>query len=127
MYTLFISVTGGISWYEISDPLFEIAWSTGLIFCFYIFFTVFAMLNIITGIFLESSLNASKSDHDEVIAEQLHAEDSALKGMKKIFEEADNDTSGEITEEEFLVHLGNQSLKAHLASIGIDVHEATGL
>jgi len=72
-------------------------------------------------------LSASKNDHDEVISEQMYSEDSALRGMQKIFKEADNDGSGEITEQEFLHHLDDPRLKAHLVSIGLDVHEAEGL
>merc|ERR1712217_874441 len=55
-YTLFKAITGGITWEEVGNPLFDVSWTNGLLFCFYIFFAIFAMLNIITAIFLESAI-----------------------------------------------------------------------
>lgn len=126
-YTLFLSVSGGISWVEVADPLFKVNQLVGMSFCFYIFFTEFAMLNIITGIFLDTAMRAAHSDKDECIQEQLHAEDSALRQIQKIFEDADVDDSGEINIHEFDHHLSDSYMRAHLAALGIEAGEAEGL
>jgi len=127
VYTLFGAVTGGRNWQEVSDPLFEMNWASGVTFCFYIFFTNFAMLNIITGIFLETALNSCKMDHVEIIHEQLTSEDSSIKSLQKIFEAADEDESGAISADEFDKHLSDPVVRAHLASLGVNTGEAEGL
>jgi len=127
IFTLFASITGGISWREVSDPLFEISWVTGLSFCMYIFFTVFAMLNIITAVFLETGLAAAHQDQDTCIQEQMVSEESAVGEMLRIFKKCDTNNTGELTLEQFLEHLSKPEIVAHLASLGIEVGEAQGL
>mmetsp|Transcript_97341 Transcript_97341/g.153380 ORF Transcript_97341/g.153380 Transcript_97341/m.153380 type:complete len:348 (+) Transcript_97341:3-1046(+) len=126
-YSLFLSVSGGISWIEISDPLFGIHTSVGLVFCFYIFFTVFLMLNIITGIFVDTAMSAAQSDKDECIMEELQAKDSTVRQMQRLFEECDIDNSGMVNEAEFNHLLADVRMRAHLASLGIDAASAEGL
>jgi Ca2+-binding EF-hand superfamily protein len=126
VYTLFVSVTGGVSWQEISDLLFEIDWLNGVLFCFYIFFTVFGMLNIITGIFLDASMQAAQNDENEVITEQLHAADSTIKELRKLFIGM-SDADEQVSYETFCNELSNPRLRAHLSALGIEPAEAEGL
>ena len=44
IYSLFKAITGGISWGEVADPLVSYSVWLGLLFSFYIMFTVFAVL-----------------------------------------------------------------------------------
>merc|ERR1719446_877460 len=72
-------------------------------------------------------MTAAQSDKDECIVEQLQQEDSAIRQMQMIFEDADVDQSGAISFEEFNEHLADPRIRAHLASLGIDASEAEGL
>lgn len=123
-YFLFMSISGGISWIELSDPLLEVHWSLGLVMCFYIFFTVFAMLNIITGIFVDTALSSAQVDEEEVIQEMLEDEHSSLMQLKHHFEEADKDKSQTITMSELVSHFQNARIRALLRQLGIEVTEA---
>lgn len=98
-----------------------------MVFCFYIFFTVFAILNIITGVFLDSALNACRSDESECIHEQLQTEESSLRALQKLFNEVDQDGSGCIGFYSFSNRLEDPQVRAHLSNLGIDVDEAEGL
>merc|ERR1712032_945954 len=60
-YSLFQAISGGISWHEVADPLTDVHWTNGLVFTFFVFFTLFAMLNIITGIFVENSISCARN------------------------------------------------------------------
>ena len=110
-----------------TDLLFQVGTINVVFFCFYIFFTVFAMLNIITGIFLETALNAAQSDRDHRISDQLEEKDSALNQMKTLFHEVDMDNSGELTLDELEARLTDPKLRANLASLGIETDEAPSL
>lgn len=123
-YMLFQCISGGISWGEVGKPLLEIHWSNGVVLCFYVFFTVVAVLNIITGIFVDTAIKSAESDRDEVIQEAMHSERSTLLQMQKFFHQADKDKSGTITLDELELQLKNIKVRAHLATLGIEVNDA---
>jgi len=126
VYTLFMTVFGGISWHEISDPLLDVHWTNGLVLCFYVFFIMMAVMNIITGIFVDTAIRSAQNDHDEVIQEQLFEEQSKLSHLRRIFKDADTDGSGFITMDEFEAHLTNKEVRAHFGALDLNVDEAWG-
>merc|ERR1719414_2265466 len=77
-YTLFSAMTGGRDWNEISDALYDVHPSNSYIFCFFIFFTSYALTNIIVGIFVDSAMECARSDKDEVIRLHFRNRTSAL-------------------------------------------------
>jgi len=126
-YTLFQVMTGGISWGEVSNPVITIHWSNGLVIAFFVFFTVLVVSNIITGIFVDVAIQGALNDREEAISEELHSKKNTCWRLKAIFEEADTDGSGAITFDEFERHLSDRRVRAHLASLGIEVDKAEGL
>ena len=50
MYTLFMSLCGGVSWEVAAVHTEAMGWPYFLVFVFYIFFTFFSILNIVTGV-----------------------------------------------------------------------------
>merc|ERR1719313_1458146 len=57
LLSLFEAISGGIDWDTLVTPLIqEIHPIMGLIFSFYIAFAVLAMLNVVTGVFVEAAL-----------------------------------------------------------------------
>jgi len=124
LYTLFTTAFSGISWIEISDALLDIHWSNAMLFCFYVFFVSIAVMNIVTGIFVDSAINSARCDQEEVIQEQLHSEKSAIATLRRIFDEADDDASGYISKDEFDKHMKAAETKAQFASLNISVAEA---
>merc|ERR1740121_432645 len=126
-YTLYQVMTGGISWGEVSNPLITIHWSNGVVIAFFVFFTVLVVSNIITGIFVDVAIQGAQNDREEAISEELHSKKNTAWRLKTIFKEADTDCSGAITFEEFERHLSDRRVRAHLASLGLEVDKAEGL
>jgi len=85
------------------------------------------MLNIITGIFVETAIHSAQNDREEVIQEQIHYEESTLQKLKRFFEDADKDKSGTLTAAEFEALLKDRFVRAHLAALGVEVSEAEGI
>lgn len=126
-YVLFQAISGGVSWAEISDPLGKVHWSNALVFCFFVFFTIFAMLNIITGIFVETAINSVQNDKDEVIQEEMNSDNSLISQLHQIFMEADEEEAGKISEEQFEGLLDSKRTYATLSAMGLRVSEARGM
>lgn len=127
MYTMYGCMSGAISWTLVADELHEISWINSVIMSFFIFFCTIVVMNIITGIFVDTAIQSAQNDRDEIIQEQIHSQNSELAKLKEAFLEADNDGSQTITVEEFQSHLKDPHVRAHLASIGLEIHEAMGL
>merc|ERR1739844_261742 len=63
-YFLFQSMSGGISWGEVAQPLVSLHWSFSFVFSLFICFTTFAVLNIVTAVFCENAMACAQSDRD---------------------------------------------------------------
>jgi len=126
MMTLLLSISGG-DWGELARPLARV--SEGLVYPFalYVMIMVFGILNVLTGAFVESAIEATATDRDNAIETAMQEKDSFVNKLKAIFEETDQDGSGQISFEEFANHLENEEVLAHLHSMGLETVEARGL
>lgn len=121
IYTLFKAISGGGDWQDYSDPLFKISPVMGFFFCFYIAFAVFAVLNVVTGVFVDNSIKFIHEDEDIIIIEQTAARQKHINNVRKVFQRADVDASGKLTVEEFKRHLGNSYVQAYFRQMDLDI------
>lgn len=126
MLTLLHSLTGGISWSEPAEllravdtkyPLYEV------VFASFILFTLFAMLNVITGFFCENAREKASSDREHMIQEQMSDRKRYLKEVKALFCEIDADGDNMLSLDELEQTMKNASVKAYLSSMQIDVSQ----
>lgn len=116
--TLFEAITGGVDWDELCNPLIaEISTFTGLLFCCYILFAVFALMNVVTGVFVESALQGSAQDKESQIVGTL----------EDLFVEFDVDNSGTIAEEEFHAMLQDAGAISQFKALDVNMHQAKSL
>lgn len=127
MMTLYKAVSGGDDWGGLMDPLTVIHEGWSFLFVFYITFTVFAVLNVVTGVFVSSAMEAAAADRDNVIQEEMSRQNSYVNDIKRMFHEADKDRSGTVSASEFESHLNDNRVKAYFNALELDVTEARGL
>jgi len=115
---LFESITGGIDWDTVCRPLIDhIGPEIGVVFCGYILFTVLAMLNVVTGVFIDSVMtNAGAAKEQETIAH-----------VQSLFYNLDIDHSGEITWEAFERQLHQREMQQFFKTIDVDIEKARNL
>jgi len=116
--TLFQSISGGIDWDDGVSPLMSSMspW-LALLFSFYIAFAIFALMNIVTGVFVESALQTAKDDKELFL----------LHHVRNLFVNADTDRSGRITWPEFQKQVENPSMNMYFKAIDLDKEEARDL
>eukprot|EP00927_Polykrikos_kofoidii_P011610 TRINITY_DN14958_c0_g1_i1.p1 TRINITY_DN14958_c0_g1~~TRINITY_DN14958_c0_g1_i1.p1 ORF type:complete len:755 (-),score=136.06 TRINITY_DN14958_c0_g1_i1:61-2325(-) len=116
--SLFQAVTGGVDWSELLVPLMQrISPLMAIVLSLYVSFTVFAVLNVVTGVFVDSALRAAKVDHDANLFSQL----------QELFRTIDADNSGVITWSEFAAKIGDPAMVTYFKALDIDAGEAYGL
>lgn len=123
MYSLYKAVTGGDDWGGFADLLFEVNIFTGLLFCFYVAFTTFAVLNVVTGVFIGNAFKLIEDDTDLTIMEQTETRRTAISDVKAIFRRTDSDRSGAISREEFSSHVKNPCVQAYFRQLGLDIEQ----
>jgi len=127
MFTLFQILTLESWAMGIVRPVMHYApWSL-MLFIPYIFFTTFAVLNVVTGVFVEQTQAAAADDDRNIVKAQMQHMKQQVGLLKELFAEADADQSGEISLEEFYLMVDDERAKAYFARLGISPHEAITL
>lgn len=85
MLTLFMSIAGGVSWEEPISTLKEISGWWTFLYLFYIAFTYFAVLNVVTAVFCQSAIESAQNDHANVVQNMLDNKESHLQKLRELF------------------------------------------
>eukprot|EP00971_Amphidinium_carterae_P030684 603923-Amphidinium_carterae.1 len=95
MLSLFEAVTGGVDWDALVRPLSdEVSELVAVVLIVYIAFTTLAMMNVVTGVFVESVLLSAKVDKDHMLVSNARELFKAVHGeaMSLEFFESQVDT-----------------------------------
>lgn len=116
--TLFESISGGMDWDMAVVPLAQkISMGVVPVFCLYIVFATMALMNVVTGVFVESAMDSANKDKESYMVQTA----------RELFKGADPKRTGVITLTEFERQLRTPELKEHLKALGINAMSARGL
>jgi hypothetical protein len=124
--SLFAAITGGNDWMYYAELLRMIPGVEGEIyfisFAFYIGFCLVGMLNVVTGIFVDSAV--CTRTEDEVVESYSEDQKRISEEVRRIFHEADVDNSGTLSIDELRAQLHNPWVKAYFSGLEIDCTDA---
>jgi len=118
--TLFRAISGGIDWAEAADALRPMGYVWVLFFQVYVAFCMFAVLNVMTGVFCHSAIQSAQSDHEN----RLDSRHEFRKHVSRIFERMDTSGDGKLTLAEFEMMFENEGMQAFLESAEINASDA---
>jgi len=101
MFTFFMCISGGVNWVDVADPMQRLHPMCAPLFVLYIVFSVFCVLNIVTGVFVERSSRMAQEDEEQMLIEEIEGRKKWMKEIEVLFTKADSDGSGELSFEEF--------------------------
>eukprot|EP00435_Cladocopium_sp_Y103_P071520 s7_g37.t1 len=127
MLTLFMSITGGLSWIDALEALTNFSVFALSFFVIYIVLTVFAVLNVVTGVFCNTAIESAAVDKEIAAITQLKKHRDLSQSLHEIFDEMDADRSNTITLDEFREALASTKLPHFLESLGIATTDAWAL
>jgi len=118
MLTLYQSIAGGIDWDDAVRPLMNnVAPVFGLLFSLYIAFTVLAIMNVVTGVFVESALHSAREDKDIYIVNHIRG----------LIDNMTTENNGVISWDKFQTQLDSEEMAEVFKTIDVDIKEAAGL
>merc|ERR1719267_404906 len=105
MISLWCAISGGNDWWHYAELLRSLQYGEFylLVFFFYIAFCVIGLLNVVTGIFVDSAV--CTRTEDEVVESYREDLRSTTEDVRRIFGEADTDRSGVLSHRELQAHL----------------------
>lgn len=116
--SLFQAVSAGMDWRDLTDVLVDMPAMGVAPLVGYVSFALLAMMNVITGVFLETAIDKAKDEKEIYLAR--HA--------SSIFKKADRDKTGRISWEGFESAVReNKSVQNFFEEIDIDHSEAESL
>lgn len=125
--TLYMAITGGVNWWGLEKAFLEVSHVSAAIFVMYQVFMVLALFNIITGVFVNDSIEVAQGDRElrNMALVQRHEEE--FKRLRETFMKIDEDGSGAITLDEFVCALHKTDVSMTLESLGVDATNAVRL
>ncbi|CAE7268764.1 para, partial [Symbiodinium sp. KB8] len=130
MLTLFMSITGGVSWVEVLRPLQAISIFWSYCFLFFVSFTYFAVLNVLTAVFCQTAIESAQNDQATMVQTMLDSKEAILDKLKALFyeidveEDAGKKHAGSLTVTMFEEKMRNPDVHNFFESLGLDVWDA---
>lgn len=128
-YNLFQSISSGISWGEIMDPLLELPvwWFYGSLFLAFIFITLFGFLNVLTSAFVESAVTSTAQNRETLMQQQEANKRIYAEHLRQIFMQIDEDGEGSLSMGEVERIFENDEMHRLLHALEIEAFDAHSL
>jgi len=118
LLSLWQAISGGLDWDDICGPLFaDISAFTGLMFAAFIAFALLALMNVVTGVFVQTALLSAQKEEDSFMQTQII----------QLFKIADKDESATISIDEIENSLQDPATSKEWKSIGVQAEDARHL
>jgi len=127
LLTLCMAITGGVNWWTLMEAFLDFSPFCAAVFLVYIALMVLALLNIVTGIFVNDSIEVAQSDRELRTISLLHRNAETINRLKEMFREIDEDCSGSISLDEFMSSLSKTEVRLALEALGVDLANAVRL
>jgi len=123
--SLFMSMSGGDDWGPMYRELERLPAFNTVLFLGFIIMAVFAVVNIVTGVFVDTAMQANLRDKEVVVHEEMEDKKETLKDLKQCFVELDTDSSGRITKAELISHMRAEEVIAYFKSMNLRTNDAS--
>lgn len=115
MLSLWQSMSGGIDWDSAAGPFYrEVSFLTGFAFSAFIAFALLALMNVVTGVFVQTALLSARQEEDAFMTSQIVS----------LFAMTERDSSETITWSEVEESLMNPATAKEWKSIGVQAADA---
>ncbi|CAJ1357156.1 unnamed protein product [Effrenium voratum] len=122
-YTLF-EVTFAGNWPTSARPVLDkVSHLFVIFFALYITIVVFAVIRVISAIFLKETFDAAANDAEQLVRDRLKMKAEYVDKLEGVFTAIDDTGDGMITEEQLSELLMRPEIAAYFQTLDLDVHE----
>lgn len=121
MLSLYKAISGGLDWNDCAAPLNDISPVLELIFSAYVFITLFCVLNIITGIFVDNAKALKQMDEDAMFQESLAARKRYVADIAQLFSAFACESGEHFTFNDFMKKMGEIRVQTLFRNLGINL------
>lgn len=125
-YTLF-EVTFSGAWPTRARRVLEVNQGFSLFFFLYVTVVVFAVIRVISAIFLKDTLDAAQNDAEQLVMDKIAMKAKLVSRLEGMFKVMDGCGTGMITEERLAEIMENPKVAAYFQTLDLDVHEGKAL
>jgi len=126
-YTLF-EITFAGNWPISARPVLEkVSHAFVAFFVIYITVVVFAMLRVISAVFLKDTLDAAQNDAEQLVMDKMRTQSEYIQKLEEIFRAISCSKSSMITEERLIEIFENPKVAAYFQTLDLDVQESRAL
>ena len=117
-----ITHSGG--WPLLVRPVLEkISWGFVIPFLIYVTLVIFAVIRIVTALFLKETLTCADDDAAVALKEKSRRTRIYKEKLREVFYAADKDGDGNLTPEEFFSTLGLGKVQSYLSLLEVNIHD----
>jgi len=127
MYTLFKAMSGGVNWGDVSDAMTESGeglWPYEVIFVAYMFFCLFAVINIVTGVFVDGAIELAKRDRTALLDKMFKDNETQQGHLMALVKALDQDGDESITADEFKQGLQKPEVRDFISAMQVEISDA---
>merc|ERR550532_93713 len=105
--SLIYSISGGADWGDLAEPFWTIKGGSGCSYMAFVILTIFGLLNILVGIFVQEAEELSKWDKDFVVDGFVTKKKEKEKEVSDLFDLMDTEQNGVLSLKELSTALEN--------------------
>lgn len=132
LYTLCLSITGGVNWGIQSGALIALNSALGLLHILFMYFCILCVLNVVTSVFVDKASQFTKADVDSLLMDEMSQRENWIGEMRALFQQAEKEDEDEdddeaklvkLNEDEFLVYIEDKRVQAYFRRVGLHVEK----
>jgi len=123
MMSYFMATSGGNDWSMYFDLLNSASPVTAWLFVSAVGFTQIALLNIITGVFVDTAMKFAQPDRQTLARERRYRDFADAAELRRTVAKLDEDATGTVTWEEFKRVAADHKFASQLRVMGLEINE----
>jgi len=121
--SLIYSISGGADWGDLAEPFWIIPPFCGVAYLAFVILTIFGLLNVLVGIFVQEASELTKWDKDFVVDAFVQKRKEQQKEICDLFDSMDLDQTGKITFQEMAKALQKDNIAAYFQHLEVDIQK----
>ncbi|CAE7460330.1 unnamed protein product [Symbiodinium natans] len=123
MLTLFYAITNGVAWAETLRPLEDVSFLAVIFVIFYIIISVFTLLNVVTGVFVNTAIERASADKDIAALKAFQKRKEQMHILQQAFEALDHRQTNKLEIQDIQEAMGLDSVGTFLESLDISTDD----